>query len=103
MGLIKAIAGAVGGGFADQWLEVIEADNMSDSTVFTSGVKVRKNDRRSSNKKGTEDIISDGSVVHVYDNQFMLLVDGGKVIDYTAEPGYYKVDSKSAPSLFNGS
>lgn len=102
MGLIKAIAGAIGGGLADQWLEVIEADNMSDTTVFTSGVKVRKNDKRSSNKKGTEDIISDGSIVHVYDNQFMLLVDGGKVIDYTAEPGYYKVDSKSAPSLFNG-
>lgn len=102
MGLIKAIAGAIGGGLADQWLEVLEADNMSDTTVFTSGVTVRRNDKRSSNRKGTEDFISDGSIVHVYDNQFMLLVDGGKVVDYTAEPGYYKVDSKSAPSLFNG-
>ncbi len=102
MGIIKAFAGAVGGGLADQWLEVIEANEMSDSVVFTKGVKVRRDDKRSSNRKGTEDYISDGSIIHVYPNQFMLLVDGGKVIDYTAEEGYYKVSNSSAPSLFNG-
>ncbi len=103
MGIIKAFFGSVGGGLADQWEEVIEAGEMSDTTVFTKGVKVRKNDRRGSNKKGTEDVISNGSIIHVYDNQFMLLVDGGKVVDFTAEPGYYKVDNSSAPSLFCGS
>ena len=102
MGIIRAVLGAVGGGLADQWQEVIEADNMSDTTVFTKGVTVRPGDRRFTNKKGTEDIISNGSVIHVYDNQFMLLVDGGKVVDYTAEPGYFKVDNSSSPSLFNG-
>ena len=102
MGIIKATLSAIGGGLADTWLEVIEADNMSDTTLFTRGVKVRPNDKRNSNKKGSEDYVSDGSIIHVYDNQFMLLVDGGKVVDYTAEPGYYKVDSGSAPSLFNG-
>ena len=101
MGIIKAFFDSIGGNLADQWLEVIEADNMSDTTVFTSGKAVRTG-KRSSNKKGSDDYISDGSVIHVYDNQFMLLVDGGKVVDYTAEPGYYKVDTKSAPSLFNG-
>ena len=101
MGIIKALTGAVGGSLADQWLEVIEADNMSDSTVFCTGVTVRKNDRRSSNRKGTEDVVSNGSVVHVGQNQFMLLVDGGKVIDFTAEPGYYKVDNTAAPSMFS--
>lgn len=101
MGIIKAFFDSVGGNLADQWLEVIEADNMSDTTVFTSGVAVRTG-KRNNNKKGSEGYISDGSVIHVYDNQFMLLVDGGKVVDYTAEPGYYKVDTKSAPSLFNG-
>lgn len=103
MGLIKAISSAVGGALADQWLEVIEPDNMSDNTVFTSGVTVRKDDRRGSNKKGTADTISNGSIIHVYPNQFMMLVDGGKVVDYTAEEGYYKVDNSSLPSLFNGS
>lgn len=81
MGIIKAFAGAVGGGLADQWLEVLEADNMGDTVVFTKGVKVRRNDKRNSNKKGTEDYISDGSIIHVYPNQFMMLVDGGKVVD----------------------
>ena len=51
MGLIKAFFNAVGGAFADQWQEVLEADNMSDSTVFTKGVKVRANDKRNNNKK----------------------------------------------------
>lgn len=98
MGIIKAIGEAIGKGFADQWLEVYEADNMSDQTVFARGVRIRKGQ----NTKGTEDTVTNGSVIHVYDNQFMLLVDGGRVVDYTAEPGYYKVDNSSLPSLFNG-
>ena len=98
MGIIKAIGQAVGGAFADQWLEVFEADNMGDQTVFSRGVKIRKGQ----NTKGTEDTVSNGSIIHVYDNQFMLLVDGGKIVDYTAEPGYYKVDNSAMPSLFNG-
>ena len=98
MGIIKAIGQAIGGTLADQWLEVIEADDMSDKTVFTSGVLIRKGQ----NTKGTGNTVSNGSIIHVYDNQFMMLVDGGKAVDYTAEPGYYKVDNSSLPSLFNG-
>ena len=98
MGIIKAVTTAISGSLADQWLEVIESGNMGDQTVFTSGVKIR----RGSNPKGTEYTISDGSVIHVYPNQFMILVDGGKVIDYTAEEGYYTVRNSSLPSLFNG-
>ena len=102
MGLIKAISSAVGGALADQWIEVIEPDQMTDTTVFTSGVPVRRGDSRNQNRKGTENLITDGSVIHVYPNQFMILVDGGKIIDYTAEEGYFTVDNKSAPSMFNG-
>ena len=102
MGIIKALAGAVGGGLADQWLEVLEPDRMSDTTVFTSGVKVRRGDSRNSNTKGTDNTVSNGSVIHVYPNQFMMLVDGGKIVDYTAEEGYYTVNNSSLPSLFNG-
>ncbi len=102
MGLIKALGSAVGGSLADQWLEVIEPYDMGDNTVFTKGVAVRKDDRRSANRKGTEDVISNGSIIHVYPNQFMMLIDGGKVVDYTAEEGYYRVDNSSMPSLFNG-
>lgn len=102
MGIIRATLNAISGGLADTWLEILEADNMSGTTVFTKGVVVRRNDKRNGNRKGTEDIISNGSIIHVYPNQFMMLVDGGKVVDYTAEEGYYKVDKSSAPSLFNG-
>ncbi len=98
MGIIKAAVSAIGGALADQWLEVMEPGNMGDQTVFTSGVKIRKG----SNVKGTENVVSDGSVIHVYPNQFMMIVDGGKVVDYTAEEGYYTVKNSSAPSLFNG-
>lgn len=102
MGIIKAVTGAVGGALADQWLEVIEADEMGDGIVFTSGRTVRQDDSRNQNKKGTDLTITNGSKIHVYPNQFMMLLDGGKIVDYTAEPGYYTVDNSSLPSLFNG-
>lgn len=102
MGLIKAFAGAVGGGLADQWLEAIEPMDMSEGVVLTKGVFVRRDDARSSNTKGTQDIINNGSLIHVYENQCALLVDGGAIVDYTAEPGMYEVKNSSAPSLFNG-
>ncbi|MDO4294602.1 MAG: SPFH domain-containing protein [bacterium] len=98
MGIIRATMQAIGKSLADQWLEVVEADDMGDSTLFAAGVKVRKGQ----NVKGSDNVISDGSVIHVYPNQFMILVDGGKVVDYCAEEGYFEVDS-SSPSLFNGS
>ncbi len=102
MGIIKATFNAIGGNLADSWLEVLEADEMSDTTVFTKAVAVRRGERRNNNKRGSSDVISNGSVIHVYPNQFMILTEGGKIIDYTAEEGYYKVDNSSAPSLFNG-
>ncbi|MEA4823417.1 MAG: SPFH domain-containing protein [Clostridiaceae bacterium] len=102
MGLIRAVAGAIGGGLADQWLEVIEPENMGEYTVMTRGVSMRRDSARNSNTRGSTDMISNGSIVHVYPNQFMMLLDGGKVVDYTAEEGYYKVQNSSAPSLFNG-
>ncbi len=102
MGIIKAIASAVGGSLADQWLEVIEPEGISDTTVFAAGTKVRKNDKRNANVKGTDNTVSNGSVIHVYPGQFMMMLDGGKVVDYTAEEGYYTVDNSSLPSMFNG-
>ena len=98
MGIIKAAADAVRGAFADQWMEVIEPGNMGDQTVFSAGVPTR----RGQNTKGTPGVVSNGSRIRVYPNQFMMLVDGGRVVDYTAEEGYYTVNNSMAPSLFNG-
>ena len=69
MGIIKAAVSAVKGTLADSWLDVVEPEDMGAQTVFTRGVV--------QNKKGTSDVISNGSSIRVYDNQFMLLVDGG--------------------------
>lgn len=102
MGIIKAAINAVGGGLADQWLEVLEPSPMKDTTVFAPGQSVSTNDKRATNKKGTGNTVSNGSLIHVYDNQMMILTDGGKVVDYTAEPGYYKVENSSLPSMFSG-
>ncbi|MDD6489470.1 MAG: SPFH domain-containing protein [Clostridia bacterium] len=102
MGIIKAVMGAVGGGLADSWLEVIEPSDMGSTTVFAPGVLKDQGSRRNSNTKGTANSVSNGSIIHVYDNQMMILVDGGAVVDYTAEPGYFKVQNSSMPSMFNG-
>lgn len=99
MGLIKAIKETIGGSLGDQWLEVIEPEDMGTQTVMTGGVRTGKG----ANKKKDQDVISNGSVIHVYEGQFMMLLDGGKIVDYSAEPGYFTVDNSSMPSMFSGS
>lgn len=98
MGIIRAAKNTIGGMLADSWLEVYEAEDMGEQVVFTRGVSVRKGQ----NKKASKDTVSNGSIIHVYPNQFMLLTDGGRIVDYTAEEGYYEVNDSSLPSLFNG-
>mgnify|MGYP000441230586 CR=1 FL=1 len=100
MGIIKAAINAVGGGLADSWLEVIEPSPMGDNTLICPGQLVSQNGK-SQNKKGSENIVSNGSVIHVYDNQMMILIDGGKIVDFTAEPGYFQVNNSSMPSHFS--
>ena len=101
MGLIRAAVGAIGGTLGEQWLEALTADRMDQQTVCTGAVRPRE-DARDSNRRGTSAIISNGSRIQVNPNQFMLLVDGGKIVDFTAEPGYYTVNNSSSPSLFAG-
>lgn len=97
MGLIHAAVSSVSGSLSDQFQDVVEPIDMGAQTVFTQGVVKAK-----SRFKKETDIISNGSVIHVYDNQFMILTDGGKIVDYSAEPGYFVVDNSSMPSLFQG-
>lgn len=102
MGIIKAAINAIGGGLADSWQEVIEPSPMGDNTLICPGQLKSTNAGKGQNKKGSDNIVSNGSIIHVYDNQMMILIDGGKIVDFTAEPGYFQVSNSSMPSLFCG-
>ena len=101
MGLIKALAGAVGSTFADQWKEYFYCEALPVDVLVTKGQK-RVDSRRSSNTKGSDNIISDGSMIVVADGQCMIIVDQGKVVEFAAEPGAYKFDNKTESSIFSG-
>ncbi len=102
MGLIKASFDAVRRTAADQWREMIEPANLSEGVIATAGVRYRGDGSMTSNTKGTPGVISNGSSIIVPDNTCMLLVDNGKVVDFTTEAGEYIVDDSSAPSIFMG-
>lgn len=101
MGLIKAIAGAAGGVLADQWREYFYCEALEMDVLMTRGHK--RSGARSSNTKGSDNIISNGSVIAVADGQCMIIVDQGKVAEICAEPGEFTYDSSSEPSIFYGS
>ena len=101
MGLIKAVKGATGSVLGDQWKEYFYCESMPADVLVTKGSK--KTSGRSSNKHGSENIISNGSVIAVNDGQCMLIVEQGKVVDVCAEPGEYTYDMSTEPSLFCGS
>ncbi|MCQ2586491.1 MAG: SPFH domain-containing protein [Treponema sp.] len=101
MGLIKAITGAAGGVLADQWKEYFYCEAIPADVLVTKGKK--KITGRSSNTKGDENIITNGSIIAVADGQCMIIVEQGKVVDVCAEPGEFKYDASTEPSIFAGS
>ena len=100
MGLIKAALGAAGGVLADQWKEYFYCEAIPESVLAVKGV--HRVSGRSSNYKGNENIITNGSVIAVADGQCMILVDQGKVTELCAEPGEFVYDSSTEPSIFSG-
>ena len=100
MGLIKAALGATGGILADQWKEFYRCDALPSDVLVRKGQKVAG--RRSSNTKGTENIITTGSVILVADGQCMMIVDQGMIVEFTAEPGEYTYDASTEPTIFCG-
>ncbi len=100
MGLIKAGVGALGGTLADQWKEFFYCDSLPADVLVTKGQK--RTSSRSSNTKGNDNIISNGSGIAVADGQCMIIVEQGKVVDLCAEPGNYTYDKSTEPSIFTG-
>lgn len=100
MGLIKAAFGSAGGVLADQWKEYFYCESLDTEVLAAKGEK--RTSKRSSNTKGSENIVSNGSVIAVADGQCMLIVEQGKVVDLCAEPGEYTYDASTEPSIFMG-
>ena len=100
MGLIRAAAGAAGGVLADQWKEYFYCESIPADVLAVKGQK--RVSGRSSNTKGSDNIISNGSVIAIADGQCMLIVEQGKVVDVCAEPGEYTYDMSTEPSIFAG-
>lgn len=101
MGLIKAIGGAINGVMADQWKEYFYCDSMEADVLMTKGEK-RSTSRFGTKNKGSENLISNGSVVAVNEGQCMIIVDQGKVVEFCAEAGEFMYDTSSEPSLLYG-
>ena len=100
MGLIRAALGAAGGVMADQWKEYFYCESIPENVMAVKGL--HRISGRSSNYKGSENIISNGSVIAVADGQCMIIVDQGKVTELCAEPGEFVYDSSTEPSIFSG-
>ena len=100
MGLIKAGLGAVGGVLADQWKEFFYCDALPSDVLVRKGQK--RVSGRSSNTKGSDNLISNGSVIAVADGQCMIIVEQGKVVEVCAEPGEFTYDSSTEPSICSG-
>lgn len=100
MGLIKAALGAAGGTLADQWKEFFYCDSIDKDILAVKGQK--RVSGRSSNTKGNDNIISNGSGIAVADGQCMIIVEQGKIVEVCAEPGEFTYDTSTEPSIFAG-
>ncbi|MEE1282692.1 MAG: SPFH domain-containing protein [Acutalibacteraceae bacterium] len=103
MGIIRAAKNAAMGNFGDQYLEAVQPPkSFTESVVFAPGVRLGANDPRNQNKNGSENIVNNGSLIHVWPGTMMIIVDGGKIISACCEPGYVTVSDAAAPSLMAG-
>ncbi|MCR5552469.1 MAG: SPFH domain-containing protein [Oscillospiraceae bacterium] len=100
MGLISAGIGAIGGVLADQWKEFFYCDAIDKNVLVVKGQK--RISGRSSNTKGNDNIISNGSLIAVADGQCMIIVEQGKIVEVCAEPGEFVYDTSTEPSIFTG-
>ncbi len=100
MGLIKAAIVAAGGIMADQWKEFFYCDAIDEDILVVKGKK--RTSSRSSNTKGNDNIISNGSGIAVADGQCMIIVEQGRVVELCAVPGEFTYNSSTEPSIFTG-
>ena len=100
MGLIQAAKETIAKMLGDQWTEHFYCNAMPENVLVTKGVK--RVSSGSSNKKGAENIISNGSVITVNEGQCMMIVEQGAIVEFSAQAGEFVWDSSTEPSIFYG-
>lgn len=100
MGLMKAALGSAGGILSDQWREYFYCDSMKEDVLVCKGQK--KTSSRSSNTKGSDNIISNGAVIAVNEGQCMMIVEQGQIVEFAAEAGEFTWNSSTESSIFYG-
>jgi len=100
MGLIKAALASGSSVLADQWKEYFYCDSLNENVLAAKGQK--RVSGRSSNTKGSDNVITNGSVIVVNDGQCMMIVDQGSIVEFTAEAGEYTWDASTEPTIFFG-
>ena len=101
MGLISAALGTGIGILQDQWKEYFYADAIPADTLVVKG---RKKTSLKSANYSADNIITSGSILTVADGQCMMIVEQGQIVELCSEPGEYRFDASTEPSIFdNGS
>lgn len=101
MGIIRAALVGAGSTMADQWMEFYSYDSIPANVLVLRAKK--QVGKHSSNTKGSDKIISDGSKIVVNEGQAMIMVDQGMVVEIATTPGIYTYNSADSPSIFSSS
>ncbi len=100
MGLIKAALGSASTLLGDQWREYFYCDALSPQVLAAKGSK--RTSSRSSNTKGSDNIITNSSVIVVNEGQCMMIVQQGQIVEFAAEAGEYTWNASTEPTIFYG-
>ena len=100
MGLIKAALGSTGSILADQWREYFYCDSMDADVLVSKGSK--RIGSRSSNSKGSDNLISNGAVIAVNEGQCMMIVEQGQIVEFAAEAGEFTWNASTESTIFYG-
>lgn len=99
MGLIKAFTSSAMSYIGDLWEDYIYCDSLDGDTLVQKG-RARKS--AGAGKNASENIITEGSRIAVNAGQMLVVVENGRIIDFTAEQGGYEYKSNTSPSMFCG-
>lgn len=105
MGFIKAFSGAIGGTFADQWLDYyVPQSNVSATAGIFRAVQKGQDKGRGANTKGSENVITNKSRFVVPEGTALILMQEGMITGFISEPGGYVYNSEdpNSRSFFAG-